>query len=241
MVVASEGERTQLAELYDADVDRVAIVPPGVDHRIFAPGDRDAARRRLGLAGRDVLLFVGRIQPLKGADLAVRILGALGDSNAMLLIVGGPSGPDGEEEQRRLEELVTELGLEAQVRFVPPQPHDELAEFYRAAHVCVVPSHTESFGLVALEAAACGTPVVAAAVGGLQSIVSHTETGFLVEGRAPEDYAGPVAHLFDRPDEAAAMGRRAVERTATSRWSITAARLRRLYADLASRALVECT
>jgi len=241
MVVATEGERTQLAELYDADVDRVEIVPPGVDHRLFTPGDGDAARRRLGLAGRDVLLFVGRIQPLKGADLAVRILGALGDSNAVLLVVGGPSGPDGTEEQRRLEELVGELGLDHQVRFVPPQPHADLAEYYRAAHVCVVPSHTESFGLVALEAAACGTPVVAAAVGGLQSIVSHTETGFLVDGRAPEDYAGPVAHLFDRPEEARAMGRRASERTATYRWSITAARLRRLYADLASRALVECT
>jgi D-inositol-3-phosphate glycosyltransferase len=241
MVVATEGERTQLADLYDGDVDRVEIVPPGVDHRMFAPGDGEAARRRLGLTGRRVLLFVGRIQPLKGADLAVRTLAALDDLEAFLLVVGGPSGREGECEQQRLAELVTELGLDDQVRFVPPRPHAELAEYYRAAHVCVVPSHTESFGLVALEAAACGTPVVAAAVGGLVSIVEHGETGFLIDGREPEDYARQVAYLFDRAAEARAMGGRAFVRAESYRWSITAARLRRLYGDLVSRALVECT
>jgi D-inositol-3-phosphate glycosyltransferase len=187
------------------------------------------------------LLFVGRLQPLKGADLAVRTLAALDDPEAFLLVVGGPSGREGECEHQRLADLVAELGLDNQVRFVPPRPHPELAEYYRAAHVCVVPSHTESFGLVALEAAACGTPVVAAAVGGLVSIVKQGETGFLVDGREPDDYARQVAYLFDRAADARAMGGRAFVRAESYRWSITAARLRRLYGDLVSRALVECT
>jgi D-inositol-3-phosphate glycosyltransferase len=240
MAVATEGERRQLADLYDADLERVAIVPPGVDHHVFMPGDGEEARRELGLGGRRVLLFVGRLQPLKGADLAIRTLGELDDPAAVLLVVGGPSGHDGERERARLERLVAALDVEDQVRFVPPQPHAELARYYRAAHVCVVPSHTESFGLVALEAAACGTPVVAAAVGGLVSIVEHGVTGFLVEGREQADYARPVAKLFARPDHARAIGQRAYQRAASYRWSITAARLRRLYGDLASRALVEC-
>jgi D-inositol-3-phosphate glycosyltransferase len=140
----------------------------------------------------------------------------------------------------RLRELVAAQGLAGRVRFVPPQPHGGLASYYRAADVCLVPSRSESFGLVALEAAACGTPVVAAAVGGLRTLVSHGATGFLVEGRDPGAYAAHVAELLDDRDRAAEMGALAASRSLRYRWSITGARLRRLYADLTARQLVEC-
>jgi len=243
LMVASTGEeREQLVALYGADRDRIEIVPPGVDHAVFVPGDRAQARRSLGLGHVErLLLFVGRIQPLKGAALAVRALAELDDPRTMLLVVGGPSGPDGEAELDRLHGLVAELGLSAQVRFVPPQPHDELAVYYQAADVCLVPSRTESFGLVALEAAACGTPVVAAAVGGLRTLVDDGDTGFLVYGRSPHDYAAPVALLLDDDDLARELGRNAAARAAGYTWSIAAARLRRLYGDLVVREPVQCS
>jgi D-inositol-3-phosphate glycosyltransferase len=240
MLASTDDERAQLASLYDADPSRIEIVPPGVDHSVFTPGDRFAARARLGIDAKRVLLFVGRIQRLKGVDLAIRCLDSLDDPSAMLLVVGGPSGPDGEDELRRAHALVDERGLGDRVRFVRPQPHAGLADYYRAADVCLVPSRTESFGLVALEAAACGTPVVAAAVGGLQSLVDDGHTGFLVEGRNPSDFAVPVSLLLDDADFAAQMGISAAARSRRYSWSITAARLRRLYGDLIVRGLVRC-
>jgi D-inositol-3-phosphate glycosyltransferase len=243
LMIASTGEeREQLVDLYGAERDRIEIVPPGVDHSVFFPADRTAARAALGLAHVErLLLFVGRIQPLKGADLAVRALDELDDAGTMLLIVGGPSGRAGEAELVRLHALVASLGLDEQVRFVPPRPHSELARYYQAVDVCLVPSRTESFGLVALEAAACGTPVVAASVGGLRSLVVDGQTGFLVDGRAAHDYAAPVGLLLDAPELAAELGRNATARSLRYTWSITAARLRRLYGDLAVRAPVQCS
>jgi D-inositol-3-phosphate glycosyltransferase len=240
MLASTDDERAQLASLYDADPDRIEIVPPGVDHSVFEPGDRHAARRKLGIDHGPVLLFAGRIQPLKGVDLAVRCLEQLDDPTATLLVVGGPSGAEGVAELHRTQQLVEELGLQEQVRFVPPQPHERLAQYYRAADVCLVPSRTESFGLVALEAAACGVPVVAASVGGLRSLVDDGHTGFLVEGRDPASFAAPVATLLDDPYLAAEMGISASARSRRYSWSITAARLRRLYGDLVARALVRC-
>ena len=244
-ILASTGEeRAQLERLYDAPADRIEIVSPGVDHRTFSPGSRAASRAVLGLGDGPVLLFVGRIQRLKGADVAVRTLAHLDDDGypaASLVIVGGPSGPDGEAELARLHSLVDEYDLGARVRFVPAEPHDHLATYYRAADACLVPSRSESFGLVALEAAACGTPVVAAAVGGLRSLVEHARTGFLVEGRDPAAYAAYVGEILDNPRLAHEMSGNAVTRALGYRWSMTAARLRRLYADLAARQLVECS
>lgn len=236
-------ERDQLVSLYDADPDRVEIVPPGVDHEMFSPGtdaDRAHARAALRVSGRRVLLFVGRIQPLKGADLAIRCLAALDDPRALLLVVGGPSGRDGDGELTRLRELADALGVHDQVRFVSPQRHARLRAFYRAADVCVVPSRSESFGLVALEAAACGTPVVATAVGGLRSLVADGETGFLVAERDPVAFAAPVSVLLDAPDVAHEMGLAAQARSRRYSWSITAGRLRRLYADVSAREPVQC-
>ena len=242
ILASSADEAAQLEQLYHADPSRIEIVPPGVDHEVFFPGDRARARAELGVGAGDgpLLLFVGRIQPLKGADVAVRALAALERTDARLLVVGGPSGPDGPAEMRRVRELVATEGLGDRVRFVPPQPHEDLPRYYRAADVCLVPSRSESFGLVALEAAACGTPVVAAAVGGLCTLVNDRETGFLVDSRDPELYAERVDFLLRRPDRAEAMGRAAAAGAQRYSWSITAARLRRLNADLAARQLVEC-
>jgi D-inositol-3-phosphate glycosyltransferase len=243
MLASTPSEQEQLALLYGADVGRVEIVPPGVDHETFRPSPpavRASERASLGLGDGPVLLFAGRIQPLKGADLAVRALAELADPGAVLLVVGGPSGPDGPAELARLHALVDELGVRGRVRFVPPRSHTDLARYYRAVDVCLVPSHSESFGLVALEAAACGTPVVASAVGGLTSLVDDGITGHLVDSRDPGDYAAPIAGLLADPEAAAAMGARAEVASRRYAWSMTAARLRRLYADLLVREPVSC-
>ena len=243
ILASCRAEVHQLVELYGADPQRIEIVPPGVDHAFFSPGDRRGARQALGLGDHPVLLFVGRIQPLKGADVAVRSLAELTGShpNARLLIVGGASGQDGPAEQVRVRGLVDELGLSDQVRFVEPQPHHLLSTYYRAADACIVPSRSESFGLVALEAGACGTPVVAADVGGLSTLIDHGQTGFLVDSRNPADYAAALAKILDSPDLTADMAIAAATRARRYTWSTTAARLRRLYGDLTARALVECS
>ena len=243
MLASTAAERDQLELLYAASPDRIEIVPPGVDHEIFhavEPRRRDAERRALGLGDDPVMLFAGRIQPLKGADLAVQALAELGDQSAMLLVVGGPSGPDGDGELDRLHELAAKLHVTDRVRFVPPQAHADLARYYRAVDVCLVPSHSESFGLVALEAAACGTPVVAAGVGGLVSLVDDGVTGFLVDSRDPADFAAPIARLLADPAAAHSMGIAAEARSRRYGWSMTAARLRRLYIDLLAREPVSC-
>jgi len=237
----SAAEATQLVELYGAPAERIEIVPPGVDHAFFAPGDRRGARRALGLdPDRPTLLFVGRIQPLKGLPIAVAALGEMARRDAQFVVVGGPSGLSGEVELEKTRAMIDELGLGARVQFVEPQPHHLLSTYYRAADVCVVPSRSESFGLVALEAAACGTPVVAAAVGGLLTLVNEGRTGFLVDSRDPREYAAYIDRILDDEALAARLSIAAAERARTYTWSTTAGRLRRLYADLTSRSLVEC-
>jgi D-inositol-3-phosphate glycosyltransferase len=247
-------EAAELERHYDVPAERIEIVPPGVDHAFFSPGDRNGARAALGWAssgrissvgGRradrhPVLLFVGRIQPLKGLEVAVAALAELDHPTAELVVVGGPSGAEGPAELARVQSLVQELGLGPRVRFFPPQPHHLLSTWYRAADVVLVPSRSESFGLVALEAAACGRPVVAAAVGGLRTVIDHGRTGFLVEGRVPAAYAARVDELLAGPDLARGMGRHAATRAARYTWPTAAGRLRRIYADLTARRPVEC-
>jgi D-inositol-3-phosphate glycosyltransferase len=242
MLASTTEERLQLAELYGAEPSRIEIVPPGVDHAFFSPGERRGARQALRLGDDPVLLFVGRIQPLKGVDVAIRALRELSATHpgALLVVVGGASGQDGPAEEVHVRSMVADLGLEDRVRFVPPQPHHLLSTYYRAADVCVVPSRSESFGLVALEAAACGTPVVAADVGGLTTLVEHGRTGFLVDERDPLAYADFADRILRDRSMADAMGVAAARRAGDYRWSTTAGRLRRVYADLTARALVEC-
>ncbi len=243
--VSCPEEERQFRRLYGDPAGRIEIVPPAVEHAFFAPGDRDGARRAVGLpADRRVILFVGRLQPLKAPDLAISALAALDRDDALLVVVGGASGTDGADYTRRTQQLVAALGLGAQVRFVEPQPHHILSSYYRAADVVIVPSRSESFGLVALEAAACGVPVVASAVGGLLNVVHDGVTGHLVDGRDPARFGRAIAHLLDDPLGAAAMGAAAAVRARRFTWSFTAARLRRLYTDLVEqpvRTLVACT
>jgi D-inositol-3-phosphate glycosyltransferase len=156
------------------------------------------------------------------------------------VIVGGASGLAGDDEVSRLHHLVSELDLVDRVQFVPPQPHHLLSSWYRAADVVLVPSRSESFGLVALEAAACGTPVVAAGVGGLRTLVDHGFTGFLVEGRDPAVYAAYANEILDNELLALEMSVRSAERAGRYTWSLAAARLRRLLDDLTVGRLVEC-
>jgi D-inositol-3-phosphate glycosyltransferase len=243
-ILASCGaEADQLVRLYGADRDRIELVPPGVDHAFFSPGERAGARAALGhldLGDGPVLLFVGRIQPLKGLDVAVRALAALHRTDAILVAVGGASGASGSAEVARIHALADHLGVADRVRLVPPQPHQLLSTYYRAADVCVVPSRSESFGLVALEAAACGTPVVAAAVGGLRTLVDDGVTGFLVEGRDPGAFADRVERILADPMLAGVLGEQAARRARGYTWSTAAARLRRVYSDLTTRSLVDC-
>ncbi len=243
ILASCRAEAEQLVRLYGADPDRVELVPPGVDHAFFSPGDRAGARsalRHLRLGSGPLLLFVGRIQPLKGLDVAVQALAELQRPDATLLVVGGASGVGGPGEVERIHALVDELGVADQVRLVEPQPHHLLSTYYRAADVCVVPSRSESFGLVALEAAACGAPVVAAAVGGLRTLVEEGRTGFLVEGRDPSDFAKRVDEVLRDEELARALGAQAAERARSYTWSTAAGRLRRVYGDLTTRSLVDC-
>jgi D-inositol-3-phosphate glycosyltransferase len=244
LLASCQAEADQLVDLYGAAPDRIEIVPPGVDHAFFspgyAPGERAGARAALGLGDAPMLLFVGRIQPLKRAGLAVAALAAMGRRDATLVIVGGPSGADGERELASVRALAEVAGVADRVRFVPPQPHHLLSSWYRAADLVVVPSRSESFGLVALEAAACGTPVVAAAVGGLTSIVDDGVTGLLVDGSDPAVWAAHLDAVLDDTDGSRAMAHAAVVRARHYTWPTAAGRLRRLYTDLAQREPVLC-
>ena len=233
--VSCPEEERQFRRLYGDPAGRIEIVPPAVEHAFFAPGDRGGARRAVGLpTDRAVLLFVGRIQPLKAPDVAIRALALLADSTAVLVIVGGASGAAGDSEEAKARQLAVDLGVADRVQFVAPRPHHILSSYYRAADLVIVPSRSESFGLVALEAAACGIPVVASAVGGLLNIVHDGVTGLLVDGRDPARYARGISQLLDDPAGAAAMGAAAAVRARRFTWSFTAARLRRLYTDLAA-------
>jgi len=239
--VSCTEEQRQFLRLYGQPAGKIEIIAPGVEHAFFAPGERRGARNALGLpADAPVLLFVGRIQPLKGPDVAVRALAAMGRPDALLLIVGGASGQEGGSQMTELQQLITDLGVESQVRFIEPQPHHILSTYYRAADAVIVPSRSESFGLVALEASACGIPVVASAVGGLLTLVDHGQNGFLVADRDPDAFAGYINEILDHPETAAAMGRRGADRARQYTWGFAAARLRRVYTDLTVRELVAC-
>jgi len=239
--VSCDADEEQFRSVFGNPVGRLEIVPPAVEHAFFAPGTRAGARSAIELPPNlPVVLFVGRMQPLKGPDLAIRALDASRCSDAVLVMIGGASGSEGDAEMARSHDLVDELGLLDRVVFVEPQPHHILSTYYRAADVVVVPSRSESFGLVALEAAACGIPVVAARVGGLRSLVDDGRTGVLVDGRDPSAFAAALDSIIQHPARADTMGAAASVKARRFTWAFTAARLRRLYADLSSRDRVLC-
>jgi D-inositol-3-phosphate glycosyltransferase len=201
LIVNTEDEARQLVSLHDADRQRIDIVNPGVDLETFSPGDRLVARTALGLSATErIVAFVGRIQPLKAPDVLLRAA-ALLPSGTRVLVVGGPSG-SGLAAPDTLVRLAAELGIADRVSFLPPQSRDQLVNVYRAADLLAVPSYSESFGLVAIEAQACGTPVVAAAVGGLPVAVADGQSGTLVAGHQPDQWARAITDLLAADPEA---------------------------------------
>jgi D-inositol-3-phosphate glycosyltransferase len=240
LVANTAAEARQLVELYDADPAHVAVVHPGVDLDMFSPGGPGAkaeARAALGVApDRIVLLFVGRIQPLKAPDVLVRAVASLVTSTPSLrdrlqvVICGGPSG-SGLAHPHALEDLAIELGVADLVRFVAPVGRRRLVDWYRAADVCVVPSYSESFGLVAVEAQACGTPVVAARVGGLPTAVADGVSGLLVDGHDPRDWAEALCSVVSDPERLGRWSRNAVVHAAGFGWDATADATLEVYRD----------
>lgn len=225
LCAVSPADRADLIDLYGADPAKVAVVPPGVHHAFFGPGSREGARTALGFDDRPMLLFVGRIQRLKGLAVAVEAVAASTSESLRLLAVGGPSGASGEAELSRVWNLMAAHGLGDRVHLHPPQGHPLLSTYYRAADIVVVPSRSESFGLVALEAMSCGAPVVAADVGGLSALVTHGETGLLVGGLNGRCWAEAIDSVLADPPWAARLGAAGVERSRAYSWRASGALL----------------
>ena len=240
ILVPTDTEADELISLYGACAGRISVIPPGVDRTLFRPRPKTEVRAELGFGPEPLLLFVGRLQPLKGPDVAIRTLAEASRRDpavagrAILAIVGGPTtASDGT--LASLEALARELGVAERVRFFPPQIHVELARFYAAADVVLVPSRSESFGLAALEAQACGTPVVAAGVGGLREVVRDERTGLLVTGHDPADHAEAVLRLLRDPAFAARLSANAVRHAGRFSWDVTAADIASVYREVALR------
>ena len=240
ILAPTPSEASHLVGLYRADPEAIRVVPPGVDPSLFSPRPRAEAKDRLHLTGVRLVLFVGRLQPHKGPDVAVRTLAEAvardpgGTANVVLAIVGGPSGAGPGAEVARLMDLAGALGVSERVMLFPPQAQARLADFYSAADAVLVPSRSESFGLVALEAQACGTPVVAAAVGGLRYVVADGRTGFLVSGHDPADHAERLLHVLRDPAAAERMGLAGVEQAARFSWDATASEVLEVYDRLSN-------
>ncbi|QBJ95747.1 D-inositol-3-phosphate glycosyltransferase [Rhodococcus sp. ABRD24] len=233
LIANTADEAAQLTSIYGASPDRVDVVAPGADLSRYRPGDRLAARSRLGLdPDETVVTFVGRIQPLKAPDVLLRaaaeVIAREPGLPLRVLVVGGPSGT-GLERPDSLIDLAAALGITARVTFLPPQPPDRLAEVYQASNLVAVPSYSESFGLVAIEAQACGTPVVAADVGGLGVAVRDRQTGLLVDGHRTDDWADALQSLVTAPDWLDELAARAPRHAENFSWEHTAEGLLESY------------
>lgn len=239
IVASTEDEAEDWAWLYAGRQDRIRVVAPGVDLVAFRPQARAQAKRRLGYAGRPLVLFVGRLERLKGVDVLLKAVAHLDPelrSEVRVVIIGRDGNDADQSETARLRALVAELRLDEQIEFIGTVPHERLPSYYSAADVCVMPSHSESFGLVALEAQACGCPVLAASVSGLQSVVRDEITGFLVPDHEPASYAERLHRLLDDPELSEQMGRRGTLLAQRFTWSRTADRLLEVYDEVAETA-----
>ena len=234
LIANTRDEARDLIERYDAEPARVDVVHPGVDLTTFRPQDPASARARLGIApDAQVLLFAGRVQPLKAPDVLLRAASLLARDpglrrSLLVAVVGGPSG-SGTQRPHALVELAESLGIRDIVRFVPPVDQARLATWYSAASIVCVPSYNESFGLVALEAQACGTPVVASDVGGLSTAVADGRTGRLVSTHDPADYAASIGSLLADGTSRARLAASAVHHAASFSWQATAQRTVEVY------------
>jgi D-inositol-3-phosphate glycosyltransferase len=232
LIGSTPDEADDLIRLYGADPDHVHVVAPGIDLATFQPLDRADARRKIGYGPGRVLLFVGRLERLKGVDVAIRALALLRDRahDDLRLIVLGEDVRDGEEsEKERLKQVASASGVRDRVDFLGSVAHHELPYFYAAADVCVMPSYSESFGLVALEAQACGRPVVASGVSGLRSVVRDEVSGYLIDDHDPAIYAERIGRLLADPELAQQMGRRGRLLAQRFSWTRTADRLGNLF------------
>lgn len=236
VISSTPAEAKDLLEHYGADPTRLCMNPPGISHEVFHPGDNEAARERLGLGEGPIALFVGRIQPLKGADVALEAVALSRQRipDLRLLVVGGPSGIAGHEEAERLHARAEEADLAGAVTFWPAQPHADLVDFYRAADVVLCPSRSESFGLVAVEAQACATPVIAAKVGGLVFGVADEESGLLIPGWEPSMWSAAIERFFGERGLARLLSEGARERSRIFTWKAATDRLLELYDGLTS-------
>ena len=229
IITASGHEHDLLERYYAADPARMVSIPCGIDTDLFAPRDPAESRRALGIdEERPVLLWVGRLEKLKGVDILIDAVAELDEPDILLLVVGGEQGHELRDE---LEAQADAAGLDGRVRFSGAVPHEELPAWYSAADVCVVPSYYESFGLVAVEAMACGTPVVASRVGGLVSTVTDGVNGYLIPWRCPEPFAEKLEVLIRNPELRANFARSARESVQRFRWDEIARRMDDLYAN----------
>lgn len=232
VIVASPHERQQLIRFFDVPAERITIVPCGVDLGLFQPIDRAEARRELGITEKWSVLFVGRLEPLKGIDILMRAVAGAEERNhiAVLLVGGSSDGHSGEAE--RLKRLAAELGIADHVRFIGPMSQERLPLFYSAADVTIVPSYYESFGLVAVESMACGTPVIASRVGGLSSTIRDGETGYLIPWRCPEAFLERLELLLGNDALRKDFGTAAMASVERFRWSNIAVQITAAYASL---------
>ncbi|NCX76420.1 MAG: D-inositol-3-phosphate glycosyltransferase [Actinobacteria bacterium] len=242
LIANTASEAASLVSLYDACPDNVHVVSPGVDLRTYkVNGGKKSAREKLSIPQDQLmLLFVGRIQPHKGPEVLIRAVAEMLQHTPMLrsklraVIMGGPSG-NGSSEPERLEALAKFLGVTDVVQFVPPVPHEELSDWYRSADLVCVPSYSESFGLVALEAQACGTPVVATAVGGLRAAVADGISGVLVDGHNPKAWSATLMRLLMEPQRRVLLSLGAVDHASRFGWDATARGILDVYDQVLSR------
>ena len=230
IICAGEHERQVLVNLYGADPDRTAVVPCGVDLRRFRPLDRDTCRRTLGLGDAPIVLFVGRVEPLKGIDILVEAMAQLERRDARLLVVGGDAQAAGEV--HRLQARAAALGIDDRVTFIGAVEQAQLPCYYNAADVCAVPSFYESFGMVAVESMACGTPVIASRVGGLATTIRDGETSYLIPWRCPEPFAERIDLLIENDELRRNLGRAARRAMYRFGWPKIAAALAAEYTRL---------
>lgn len=237
LVVNTPDEITQLGRHYDADPSRIRVVTPGADTRMFTPGtnrNTEVARRHLGIPlDSKLIAFVGRLQEFKGPQVLIRAVAELldrdPDCNVRAIICGGASGADASVDYYRA--MAHKLGVGRKIRFLGPRPPEELVQIYQAADIVAVPSYNESFGLVAIEAQATGTPVVAARAGGLPIAVADGETGVLVDGHDPVAWADALGQLLIDDSRRISMAESAVARAAQFSWAASAEALASVYAD----------
>lgn len=230
VIVSTAHERGALQRLYHAPEEKVCVVPAGVDLALFRPGDQRAARRRLGLDGHCTLLYVGRLEPIKGLEVLIHTLSVLEAPRAVRLLVVG--GDEHNEEYGKLKSLAQQLAIEDKVEFLGILDHKLLPLYYQAADICVVPSYYESFGLVALEAMACGTPVVASRVAGLQTIVRDNRSGYLVPWHCPDSFADRLEVLLANDALRESMGKEAYNIAMEMGWDRTADAVAKVYGGL---------